>query len=346
MAEQNINEIVEQAFEAEEKAVTEEKPAEAVVEIKTEEKPAETVETKPVETATEEKPADETAKAEEKPVPTDAPKQVRREFVDSHWNNLDDDTKAELTRMANENERNYIRASEAEHATRQFKKVLQPVQGYISEVAQQSNISENEVVRNCVDLIQKLNDNPTVMARQMIANGNIVFDDPVSVINTIARAYNIDVKGDMVSRNIPENMYNAAAQARYEARQTKYAQSEDNDDSYITDYINNTPGIKALLDNEATHDKFLRQVTMERSIDPNASDITIMKRAAEMFDSIVLKQPEPTAEEQKQAMVEKKLAKVVSPTASNPVEQAPVKKEPLTPEQSVRETLRAMGLDD
>jgi hypothetical protein len=345
----DINSIVEAAFEAEEKAV-EETP------VGTEEKVADE---KPVEEAKAETPAEEKApeseeKVEEKPAeeekPADehvtAPKQVRKDFADSHWKDLDADTKEEFTRLSSENERNYLRAAEAEHNAKQMRKTLEPVQGYISEVASQSNIPENEVIRNCVDIIQKLNDNPTLTARQMIAGGIIRFEDPVAVINEIAKTYQIDVKGDMTPRDIPANYYTANAQARYEARQAKYVKpEEDTVDTYVQDYVNNTPGIKALLDDPNVSEKFLRQIKMERAADPNASDIAVINKAAEMFEYAIAPKAIPV-EEPKPTLAEKKMAKVVSPTASNPVEQAPVKKEPLTPEQSVRETLRAMGLDD
>lgn len=347
---ENINEIVEQAFAAEEQAATvEQAPAE---ESQPEEKPVETpaTEAKPEEKATEQEKQE--TKPEEKPqdepkAEVNAPKQVKREFVDSHWDKIDDDTKAELTRLSSENERNYLRAADAEYANRQFKKTLEPVQGYITEVSQQSNIPERDVIRNCVDIVQKLNDNPTQTAAQMIAGGMIKFEDPIAIINTIAHTYGIDTKGDLTPRNIPENYYNANAQARYEARQAKYVKpDETNTDDYISDYVNNTPGVKALLDNPDVKDKFLRQITMERNADTSASDITIINRAAEMFAYMNVPQPQPVVEEKKPTLAEQKMAKVVSPTASNPVEQAPVKKELLTPEQSVRETLRAMGLDD
>lgn len=344
----SINEIVEQAFEAEEKAV-ETAPAETEPKTteeapKQEEKPAET----PVEEPKEEKTAEE-QKTEEEPKQEEnvtAPKQLKGDFVKSHWESADKETKDEFIRLSSENERNFARAAEAEFNAKQMRKTLEPVQGYISEVATQSNIPENEVIRNCVDIIQKLNDNPTLTARQMIAGGIIRFEDPVAVINEIAKTYGIDTKGDMTPRDIPANYYAANAQARYEARQAKYVKPEENNvDEYVQDYVNNTPGIKALLDNPETSEKFLRQIKMERAVDPNATDIAIINKAAEMFEYAIAPKAIPV-EEPKPTLAEKKMAKVVAPTASNPVEQAPVKREPLTPEQSVRETLRAMGLDD
>jgi hypothetical protein len=351
---ENINEIVEQAFEAESKAA--ETPDTETAPATDESKPADTepkAETPAEEKPADEKPADEPKTDDKKPEDepkaesTDAPKQIRREFVDSHWNQLDADTKAELTRLSNENERNYQRAADASFEKRMLRKTLEPVQGYITEVATQSKIPENDVIRNCVDIIQKLNDNPTQTAAQMIAGGMIRFEDPVAIINTIAKTYGIDTKGDMTPRDIPANYYAANAQARYEARQAKYVKPDENDATdYVQDYINNTPGIKALLDNPDVSEKFLRQINMERNADVNASDITIINRAAEMFAYLNAPQPQPVVQENKPTLAEQKMAKVVSPVASNPVEQVQGKREPLTPEQSVRETLRSMGLDD
>lgn len=341
----DINEIVEQAFEAEEKAVESEPQAEP--ETKSEEKP---VETEAKEEKVEESPKEDESKPTDTPAEetVNAPRQLKGDFVKSHWENADKETKDEFIRLSAENERNFARAAEAEHNAKQMRKTLEPVQGYISEVATQSNIPESEVIRNCVDIIQKLNDNPTLTARQMIAGGIIRFEDPIAVINEIAKTYKVDVKGDMTPRDIPANYYAANAQARYEARQAKYVKPEENNvDDYVSDYINNTPGIKAILDNPQVSEKFLRQVQMERAADPNASDIAIINKAAELFEYVIAPKeiPQPV-NENKPSLAEQKMAKVVSPTASNPVEQQPVKKEPLTPEQSVRETLRAMGLDD
>lgn len=346
----NITESIEAAFEAEAKAVetveaaTEEDKVEAQPE-KTDTETPEATDDKS-EKAAEETPVEDKAdeKTEEKPVA--APKQLKGDFVKTHWDSADKETKDELIRLASENERNFLRAGEAEHNAKVFRETIKPVQGYISEVAQASNIPESEVIRNCVDIIQKLNDSPTLTARQMIAGGIIRFEDPVAVINEIAKTYGIDTKGDLTPRDIPNNYYSANAQARYDARQAKYVKDEaPQTDDYVNEYINNTPGIRALLDNPDIKDKFLRQITMERREDVNASDITIINRAAEMFEQYA--QPAPVAPETpKETLVEKKLAKVVSPTASNPVEQGEIKRKEMSPEESVRETLRAMGLDD
>ena len=287
---------------------------------------------------------------------------LKGDFVKSHWESADKETKDEFVRLSAENERNFMRATEAEHNAKMFRKTIEPVQGYISEVAQTSNISENEVIRNCVNIVQSLNDNPTLTARQMIAGGLIKFEDPVAVINEIAHAYGIDTKGDMKPRDIPEGYYASAAQARYAARQAKYVKESEPDadvSNAIADYVENTPGIKALVDDPNLSDKFIRQIQMERQADPNSSDIAIINRAAELFEPVLAQQqakaqPAP----QMPNIAEQKMAKVVAPKASNPANSEVIEKtEEFTPEnmnkmsqryaeQSVKEALRAMGLDD
>lgn len=350
----DITETVTAAFEAEEKQASEpvvETPADTPKEEPKQESPSEPVADQPqAEAPAAEEPKAE--KTEEEPAPkASAPRQLKGDYVKSHWETVDKDTQDELIRLASENERTFARAAEAEHNIKTFRKTLEPVQGYISETAQMSNITEAEVVRNCVNLIQALDDNPTLTARQMIAGGLIKFDDPVSVVNEIAKTYGLDLKGDLKEADIPVSMRVDAARARYDARQAKFVKPEQPDanaESIITEYVENTPGIKALLDDDTIKDKFIRQIQMERAADPTSSDIAIINRAAELFEYRVAPQAIPTKEPEapQPTLAEQKMAKVVAPQASNPVSQAPTKREPLTPEQSVRETLRAMGLDD
>lgn len=358
-----LNAAVEAAFETESKAVEtpevpETKPVETPVETKPVETPSETPADAPVETS-----ADEPKPADEKPVETTpAPQQLRGDFAKEKWGTLDKETQDELSRLCVENERNYKRAAEAEYKNRDLRKTLEPVQGYISEVAESAKIKDADVIRNCVDIVQNLNDKPDLTARQMIAGGIIRFADPVAVINEIAKAYGLDItKSELQPSNIPMSAQVDAARAKYEARQSKYVQPS-NDDAEraqaINEYVESVPSIKAIYTNESTRDKFVKQVSMERAADPYASDIVIINRAAELFQGMVQPAPVATPVETKLTVAESKMAKVVAPKASNPVETAPVNKVPeeWTPENvgkksaeaaidSVRAAMRSMGLD-
>lgn len=353
----DITETVAAAFEAEEKA-QESAPVDAKAETPADApKESAPAEEKPADTPKDDTPAEKQAETPKDVAPAEsvapeskvAPRQLKGDYVKSHWETADDETKDELIRLSNENERTFARAAEAEHNLKALRKTLEPVQGYISEIAQMDKIPEADVIRNCVHVVQSLSDNPTLTARQMIAARIIQFDDPVSVINEIARTYQLDLKGELRETNIPDQMRSEAARARYDARQAKYVKPEDTADSdaIIADYVENTPGIRALLDNPDVKDKFIRQIQLERASDTAASDIAIINRAAELFNYAIAPKAIPTEPETpKPTLAEQKMAKVVSPVASNPVSQVQGKKEPLTPEQSVRETLRSMGLDD
>jgi hypothetical protein len=166
----------------------------------------------------------------------------------------------------------------------------------------------------------------------------------------------------MQQRDIPDGYYASVAQARQEARQTKFVQPESIDEEAqkaIEDYITNTPSVKALLDDPELSEKFIKQIDMERKHDPKSSDITIINRAAELFEPVLktrVKATEP--EKTPENLAEKKMAKVVSPKASNPAnneepdkpviwDSANINKESQkAAEKSVREALKSMGLAD
>lgn len=352
----SISAAVEAAFDAETQETPITEKVETPVQETASEQPAETAQSETATEAPAEQPADEPKTEATPEEPTPAPQQLKGDFARNKWNGLDKETRDELSRLCVENERNYKRAAEAEYQNRDLRKKLEPVQGYISEVAESAKITDADVMRNCVEIIQNLNDKPDLTARQMIAGGLIQFSDPVAVINEIAHRYGIDLKGDMVPRDIPVSTQVDAARAKYEARQSKYVQPHDDEAEHmqaITEYVESVPNIKALYTNDATRDKFVRQIAMERREDPYASDITIINRAAEMFPVITEPEtPAPTVGEQK-------LSKIVAPKASNPVETAPVERKPeeWTPENvskksaeaatnAVRAAMRSLGLDD
>ena len=208
-------------------------------------------------------------------------------------------------------------------------------------------------------MVQNLNDNPDLTAQQMIAADIIRFTDPVSVIKIIAQKYGLDLKGELTPSNIPPQMQADAARAKYEARQSKYVKPEDVEaerEKAINEYVQSVPSIKALLENESIKDRFIRQISMERGQDPYASDITIINRAAELFEQRAPVQQQP--QEAKPTLAETKLNKVVTPKASTPAEVAAERKpDEWTPEnasaksreaaeRSVRAAMRSMGLDD
>ena len=192
-------------------------------EEKTDKDPVEATESTEESTSEEKAPVvePETAKEPEEES-IEPPIQAKREFVTKAWKDTPVEAQKEIVRLAEENERNFKRAAEAEYNSKQRREVLKPVMGYVAQIAEQAKITEDEVIRNSLDLVQKLNDSPTQTARQIIAGGIIQFDDPISVVNEIIKKYNLDIKHDYQSAQMPPEYHQNRAQALYNARQARY----------------------------------------------------------------------------------------------------------------------------
>lgn len=285
-----------------------------------------------------------------------APAQVRGEFAKEHWGATPKEAQKEIIRLAEENEKNYRRAAEAEYNAKRRREVLKPVMGYVKQVAEQANISEDEVVRNSLDIIQALNDNPMQTARQMIAQKHIVFEDPVAVIDTIAKTYGLDIKHDYKPNALPADYYKNRQDAIYNARQSKYAAAEpdasDRDQerlAEITDFLAANPELNARLEQEsdfsAAFMATLQQIAQKEPYIPYGE---ILNRVAAQF------MPKQTPQT---TIVEKK-SKVVTPQKSVPqVSKNPQNPTKWTPQNTNRESnaeahkavleaMHSLGLDE
>lgn len=351
----SIMEAVEEAFAdvKEDDVIVEDTPA---VEESVEETPAE--EPKVEETA-EEKPADEPVEEEKPEVePLIAPKQVAKGFATDHWKNTPREAQEEIIRLSSENERNYRRAAEAEYNAKQRNEVLKPVMGYVKQVAEQSHITEDEVVRNSLDIVQKLNDNPDITSRQMIAAGIIRFTDPVAVINEIAKTYKLDIKHDYQDRSMPQEYYDNRSKALYDARQARYVQDEADTrqaerDEAINAFLGENEGFAQKLETDVGFNKaFTSVVSGIVAETPYLPYKDILEQAMSVFAQP--EQPKPV----EKVNIEEKKAKVVSPVASKPVDTPKVKTATVwntanvnvesgkAAHDAVRQAMRELGLDD
>lgn len=351
-------EAVEEAFAdvkdddiiIEETSVEQETPVE---EPATETQETETVEETPVE---EEKPADEPV--EEQPEPLIAPKQVAKGFATDHWANTPREAQEEIIRLSSENERNYRRAAEAEYNTKQRNEVLKPVMGYVKQTAEVAHITEDEVIRNSLDVIQKLNDNPDITTRQMIAGRHIVFSDPVAVINEIAKTYKLDINHEYKDEVMPKEYYENRGKALYDARQARYVKEEADNreaerDTAVNEFLAENAELAQKLETDTAFNKaFTSVVGSIASETPYLPYKDILEQAMAIF---VQQQPKPTVEK---VNIEEKKAKVVSPVASKPVDTPKVKstvawnasnvnaESGKAAHNAVRQAMRELGLDD
>lgn len=331
----------------------------AVVDTPSEEQTDKTVETEPeqqdavVETETPEK-ADE---PEEKPEPLVAPKQVAKGFVNDHWGDTPRAAQEEIIRLAAENERNYRRAAEAEYNAKQRNEVLKPVMGYVKQVAEQCHITDDEVIRNSLDFVQSMNDNPDITARQAIAGKHIVFSDPVAVINEIAKTYNLDIKHDYKDQVMPQEYYDNRSRALRDARQARYVQDEVDGrvaerETAVTTFLQDNPTFAERIENDAAFNKAFTSVVSNIVAEtPYLPYQDILEQAMSMFA-----QPEP--QPVPKVDIEAKKAKVVAPQASKPVDTPKIKQTEAwtaanvniqsqkAAHSAVRQAMRDLGLDD
>ena len=248
-----------------------------------------------------------------------APAQVRGEFAKTHWGQTPTEAKKEIIRLAEENEKNYRRAAEAEYNAKHRREVLKPVIGYVKQVAEQAKISEDEVIRNSLDIIQALNDNPVQTARQMIAGNFIHFDDPVAVIDTIAKTYGLDIKHDYKPSNVPADYYKMKQAREYEQRQAKYVGNDTADDpqaqadqAVISEFLASNPELNTRMEQDSDFSAaFLATVTHIAKADPYAPRAEILSRALKQFTIT------PSPQTAQTTIVEKK-TKVVAPQRTNP----------------------------
>lgn len=254
-----------------------------------------------------------------------APMQMKKEVVDKCWEELPLEAKQEVIRLAQENERNYKRASEAEYNIKKSREVLKPVMGYVKSVAEESHISEDEVIRNSLDIIQHLNDNPTQSAKNMIERGMILFDDPVAVVNSIIKTYGLTQESmkNYAPNQAQINLANRVAQQTYEARQNKYVKEEDyaveDPAQAFENYRSSHPEIEGILNDPTLLDRFTKIVKVERDATPYLSHEDILNKAMEYFTF----QNQPVTQQQPKEVVKpvnisEKMNKVVTPKVSVP----------------------------
>lgn len=265
-----------------------------------------------------------------------APMQMKKEVVDKCWDSLPDEAKQEVIRLAQENERNYKRASEAEYNIKKTRDTLKPVMGYVKSVAEESKITEDEVIRNSLDIIQHLNDNPTQTAKSMIEKGMIQFDDPVAIVNAVIRTYGLTPEAmKNYSPNIAQtNLMNKVAQQTYEARQSKYIKEEDYATEDPTEAFNTYreahPEMEAILGNPELLDRFTKVVAIERQSTPYLPHADILDKAMTYFTiqpkaqtavketTSAPAQSAPANEEAKVVDIASKMNKVVTPKTTTP----------------------------
>lgn len=117
------------------------------------------------------------------------PKSISLNVV-KDWDKIPDEARKAMLKLANDADRFANTVKENQRAVSERNKELGTAIGYIKHTAKTANISENQVIKNVVDWVQAVEDNPDATMNAYI--GNVIkVRDPITLINTIMQRYQI-----------------------------------------------------------------------------------------------------------------------------------------------------------
>lgn len=311
--------IEEAGKEAE--SVEEEKPTEEVKpeeETVTEEKEGEV---KDSQVPSDEKKEEVKEETSEEPEPTEEelkkfatenniPKSIGLDVV-KEWKNLPDSVKSTLVRNAQDADRFASKYKENQSSEQKRREELGSANAYIKQTARNANISENQVIKNVVDWVAAVEDNPDATLNQAI--GTVLkVKDPITLINTVMQRYGISEEQLKTPRQFSEQQridYEIReAQNRRQQERTQFYNSVSNEDRVIAeaqeaveDFKYSHPEAISLLDDE----KFNRIVALERTESPDKSAKEVLESAYAFFSDYqqrtqpaapVVEQPKPAVD--------------------------------------------------
>lgn len=322
-----LEEAREEADSTEEttKASTEEikeESVEAKEEIKEEDSQVAPEETK--EEVKEEEPSEEPEPTEDDlkkfAAENNIPKSIGLDVV-KEWKNLPDSVKSTLVRNAQDADRFASKYKENQSADQKRREELGSANAYIKQTARNANISENQVIKNVVDWVAAVEDNPDATLNQAI--GTVIkVRDPITLINTVMQRYGISEEQLKTPRQFSEQQridYEIREnQNRRQQERTQFYNSVANEDAVVEeareaveDFKYSHPEAVSLLDDA----KFNRIVALERSESPDKSAREVLESAYAFFNDYQQRNqpaaPAPVVEQPKPAVdLNKKLQAV------------------------------------
>jgi hypothetical protein len=227
------------------------------------------------------------------------PKSISLNVV-KDWDKIPDEARKAMLKLANDADRFANTVKENQRAVSERNKELGTAIGYIKHTAKTANISENQVIKNVVDWVQAVEDNPDATMNAYI--GNVIkVRDPITLINTIMQRYNITEEQlktplsfndrQKIDYQIQENVRQKQADR---AKQYEEATQEEQTMAEI-----NT----AMEEFGLTHDqslfndeKFIKIVQLERTNNQNKPALQVLEDSYAFFQQ--LQQPKATPVQQ------------------------------------------------
>lgn len=223
------------------------------------------------------------------------PKSISLSVV-KDWDKIPDEARKAMLKLANDADRFANTVKENQRAVSERNKELGTAIGYIKHTAKTANISENQVIKNVVDWVQAVEDNPDATMNAYI--GNVIkVRDPITLINTIMQRYNITEEQlktplsfndrQKIDYQIQENVRQKQADR---AKQYEEATQEEQTIAEIND---------AMEEFGLTHDqslfndeKFIKIVQLERTNNQNKPALQVLEDSYAFFQQ--LQQPKAT----------------------------------------------------
>lgn len=239
------------------------------------------------------------------------PKSIGLDVV-KEWKNLPDSVKSTLVRNAQDADRFASKYKENQSSEQKRREELGSANAYIKQTARNANISENQVIKNVVDWVAAVEDNPDATLNQAI--GTVIkVKDPITLINTVMQRYGITEEQLKTPRQFSEQQridYEIReAQNRRQQERTQFYNSVANEDvvmeearEAVEDFKYSHPEDIALLDDP----RFNKIVALERTDNPDKSAKEVLESAYAFFKDfqhknepaapIVQEQPKPAVD--------------------------------------------------
>lgn len=217
------------------------------------------------------------------------PKSISLNVV-KDWDKIPDEARKAMLKLANDADRFANTVKENQRAVSERNKELGTAIGYIKHTAKTANISENQVIKNVVDWVQAVEDNPDATMNACI--GNVIkVRDPITLINTIMQRYNIteeQLKTPLSFNDRQKIDYQIQENVRQKQADRAKQYEEATQEEQTMAEINN-----AMEEFGLTHDqslfndeKFIKIVQLERTNNQNKPALQVLEDSYAFFQQI------------------------------------------------------------
>ena len=220
------------------------------------------------------------------------------------WDKIPDEARKAMLKLANDADRFANTVKENQRAVSERNKELGTAIGYIKHTAKTANISENQVIKNVVDWVQAVEDNPDATMNAYI--GNVIkVRDPITLINTIMQRYQIteeQLKTPLSFNDRQKIDYQIQEGVRQKQAERAKQYSEATSEEQAMAEINSAMEEFGLTHDQSlfNDDKFIKIVQLERTNNQDKPALQVLEDSYAFFQQI--QQPKATTVEHKEVV--------------------------------------------